>query len=696
MTVVARISIPLTLLALGLVALGACVSSSPTSAPTLAPEAAAELASGAGDVLTPVETGRHPRWMKLDPQAIFPPPPAEGITPVALPLVLRSPVVSYRPVASQPEDEEWKAFDSPRPRSVPSGTADRSRQGLAGPSAAASEGASAAFVAPDPEPLAPALTSSFDTTTFETNITNTGGFLFIPADPSGAAGPNHLVNVVNVTLRIHDKVGTVLEDTALASFFSSLSPLTFTFDPKVIYDQHTGRYVVITLEQTDDGAGGDPESSRLFLAVSDDHDPEGTWFIAALDTRISIGGLDHWADFPGLAVDEEAVYVTANMFKFAADGGSFDGVRLFVIDKGSGSGGFYDGGVVSATILDPYAGGGVETTTQPAHVFGTAPPGVGTFLVSYSGITNGVTEAVQVVRVDDPLGSPTFTQEFVDVGDLEDLLAPLPPAPQSSSSLDVATNDRRALNAVWFEDSLWVTATIDPKVGDADAGEATAHWWRVDTSSLGASTLADQGSVLGDDVASDTFTFFPSLAVNGAGQMALGFSGSAASIFPGSFYTTRNPGDAAGTTSGSATLRAGTDFYERPLCGPENRWGDYSGVAVDPVDGCFWVYNKHAIDRGVGIDCDMDTVVDEDGVWGTAFGKLCPGGACPAQMVLADTTLGGTQVRSAAASIRTISAVTVETGSDVTFRAGERIVFESGFGVESGASFTAQTGVGCP
>jgi len=698
-----------------LLALGACSSSSSSSAPVTPATAAGNVARTpsvdsaseaeeptermevseslpeASDLLTPIETGRHPRWMKIDPDAIFPPPPAERIIPVAVPGVFRSPLVSYQPVALRPQQDQWRAFDLPRPRRTASSASSRS-----GAPADPSTGGSAATVSSTPEPRAPALSSSFDTTTFETNITNTGGFIFTPADPHGAAGPNHLVNVVNVTLRIHGKTGTLLEDTALASFFSPLSPLTFTFDPKVVYDQHAGRFVVITLELTDDGAGGSTETSRLLVAVSDDNNPVGTWFMVALDTKLDIGGTDHFADFPGLAVDEEAIYVTANMFEFIADGNDFGGVRLFVIDKGLGRGGFYDGGVASASVLDPYAGGGIETTTQPAHVFGTAPAGVGTFLVAYSGITTGTTEGVQIVRIDDPLGSPTFLRQIVDVGNIEDLVTGLPLAPQSGSSVEVATNDRRALNAVWFDDSLWVGATIDPKAGDADTGEATAHWWEFDTSSLGALSLADQGSVLGEDIATDTYTFFPAVAVNGAGQLALGFSGSASSIFPGSFYTTREPADAAGTTSGSATLRAGTDFYERFLCGVENRWGDYSGVAVDPVDGCFWVYNKHAVTRGSGVDCNMDNVPDEDGVWGTAFGKVCPSGACPADMVLADITLTGSQVRSAASSIRTASAVTVDAAADVTFRAGERIVFESGFSVETGASFTARTGVGCP
>lgn len=694
--------------------LSGCVSSSPLTpvrpkpplaepeeeTPEVHPEDSSAVEKEAGvEVLVPLEVGRNPRWMKIDPSAVFPPPPPEGVETVAVPTLLTTPVATYRPAPLAPGQEAIRAFDMPTPKSVtrPEEGGLESVASAVHPSSAPSPLASAQIVGTEiPQPLAPALTSSFDTTTMGTNSANTGGFLFIPADPSGAAGPHHLVNVVNVSLRFHEKSGALLTDTTLASFLGPLGPVTFTFDPKVVYDQYSGRFVMVTLELTDDGAGGGAETSKLFVAVSDDHNPVGTWFGAVFDTKLNIGGTDHWLDYPGLAVDEEAVYVTGNMFEFLVNGRTFGGVRLFILDKGLGRGGFYEGGLVSGFVLDPYAGGGTPTTTQPAHVFGAAPPGVGTFLVSYSGLSNGASEFVQVVRVDDPLGSPTFTQQFIDVGNLEDLGAGLPLAPQSGTGVDVATNDRRALNAVWFEDSLWLGATIDPKNGDADAGEATAHWWEIDTSSLGTLTVADQGSVLGDDIATDTFTFFPAIAVNGKGQMGLGFSGSASSVFPGSFYTTRDPGDAAGSTSGSATLRAGTAFYDRFLCGPSNRWGDYSGIAVDPVDGCFWVYNKHSISRGFGVDCNGDFIADEDGVWGTAFGKICPSSACPADMVLADLTLVGSQTRSAASSILTTGDVTVPAGADVTFQALDRIVFESGFSVESGSSFTARTDAGCP
>lgn len=659
------------------------------------PEVLAAETGPATDAARPVtRVSEKPTVFALPDAERLPPSAPRWMTPVSLPVQIFEPPAAYRPV-TEPEARRYVLPELPTVQN-PSSLTDESTSRLAPKPSTASPVFESGMA-----PAAPLPSTDFTSTDFDDNAANTDGFLSIPADPIAAAGPNHVLNVVNVTLRVHEKDGTLLVDTALDDFFASLSPDTFTFDPKVVFDHHAGRWLVVTLERLDDGSGGSPEESKIFVAVSDDADPLGTWFQIAIDAKTNIGGTDHWADYPGFAVDEEAVYITANMFEFAADGFDFGGVRLWVLGKGLGSGGFYDGGSLTAAKFDPYAGGGIPTTTQPAQIYGDAPADVGTFLVSYSGISDTMTstEAVQVVRIDNPLSSPTFTLTFVDFGDVEDLAAALPGAPQSGTSTLVETNDRRALHSVWHADSLWLTATIDPKTGDPDSGEATAYWWELDTTDLSLLTVADQGTVLGDDIANDTFTFFPSIAVNGIGQVAIGFSGSASSIFPGSFYTTREPGDPAGTTSGSATLFAGADSYIRTFCG-RNRWGDYSGVAVDPVDGCFWVYNKHAIATGTttSIDCDGDGSDEtiESGRWSTGYGKVCLSGACPPDMLLASIDLTGTQIRKAGVNLRTVEDVTVKTSADVTFRAGSRIVLGDGFSVEGGASFTAEiTGSPC-
>lgn len=472
------------------------------------------------------------------------------------------------------------------------------------------------YFGPKPPAInAATLFSTIEAFNFDDNGSETG-FVFIPPDPIGVAGPNHLVAVVNVMIDWYLKDGTRQFRDALQDFFAPLSPLTFTFDPKVIYDQYEDRFVVVTLEQTAVADGDPANTSRILLAVSDDANPNGTWHFHAINSMINIGFFPHWADYPGFAVDEEAVYITCNMFPFLIGVG---GVRLWIVDKGVGSGGFYDGGSASVTVHNPYASAANEATTQPAHVFGSGGvgPGIGNFLVSYSGFTDGTNEAVQVVRVDDPLGSPSFTQEFVPVGNIDNTsISTLPDAPQSGTSDLIEVNDRRALHAVWRNNELWMTTTILPNSGP-DVNQTTAHWFKLNTSAIPSPiTLADQGNIGGEDIASGTYTFFPSVAVDQNGNAGFGFSASASTIFAGAYYTGRLSSDPAGTVQSSGTLRAGQDFYLRTFGGERNRWGDYSGMSVDPSDDLtFWVFNEYALMSGSGTP-------PEDGRWGTAFGSF--------------------------------------------------------------------------
>lgn len=172
-----------------------------------------------------------------------------------------------------------------------------------------------------PEPLAPPASPIIEGANFDDNASNTGGFLFIPPDPIGAVGADHLVSIVNASIEWHSKTGVQQHSqglglgpfaTAVGSFFEPLAPVNALFDPKVIYDQHAGRFVVVALERQDVTEGDPADTSRILLAVSDDSDPNGTWYFHAINSRINLGGLDRWADYPGFSVDEEAVYINGD------------------------------------------------------------------------------------------------------------------------------------------------------------------------------------------------------------------------------------------------------------------------------------------------------------------------------------------------------------------------------------------------
>jgi len=73
------------------------------------------------------------------------------------------------------------------------------------------------------------------------------------------------------------------------------------------------------------------------------------------------------------------------------------------------------------------------------------------------------------------------------------------------------------------------------------------------------------------------------------GDIGVGFSQSSRSIHPAIAFTGRVPSDPLNTLALPAKIVAGMGSQIG-----ENRWGDYSGLAIDPVDDCtFWYVNQY-------------------------------------------------------------------------------------------------------
>src|SRR3954452_18791960 len=73
------------------------------------------------------------------------------------------------------------------------------------------------------------------------NFSDTAGY--VPPDTIAAAGPNHVVEAVNLSMRIYSKSGTILSTQDLSTLFSSVNPVNLS-DPVVMYDESAGRFVI--------------------------------------------------------------------------------------------------------------------------------------------------------------------------------------------------------------------------------------------------------------------------------------------------------------------------------------------------------------------------------------------------------------------------------------------------------------------
>lgn len=515
------------------------------------------------------------------------------------------------------------------------------------------------------------------------------GSYSIPPDPSGAVGTTHVGHVTNVAMSFHTKAGVEASGypQSLKSFFSTLSPTTNTFDPKIIWDQYENRWVVVTLEKT-------ASVSKIFLAVSATADPTGTWYYQEINALQTINGEACWFDYPGFAIDDKAIYITGNYFQLSDNTNC--SAEIIIVDKGVSSGIY--AGTTSANdnlatnpafnIFNPVteAGTGFNTTNMPAHTFGTRTASEGTYLIGYGGLSNGTTEFFQVFTITNPLAaSPTFAQELVTMGDLDNTSVSFPDAPQLGNATNIETNGRRTLDAIWRNGKLW---TVSQVVGTGtNAGQSSVLWGKLNATTAGGLSLDAIGLIEGEDISSGAHTWMPSIAVNAYDHAAVGFSAVNATMYAGVYASIID--GATNTPGSSITIKAGTDDYVRTFGGSSNRWGDYSGTAVDPVNENFWVINEAAITNGT------PTSGGEVGRWQVFIQELVAPTGCVANLNITSTPVtAGTYEASTSVTTQSGSTIEVNSGATVVFQGGSSVQLNPGFHAQSGSIFTAQI-AGC-
>lgn len=418
---------------------------------------------------------------------------------------------------------------------------------------------------------------------FESFSSNAGSDLAgRPPDPNGAVGPNHLVSIINFAIGWHTKNGVAQCFERLENFFSQLAPVR-VFDPRVIYDSYAGRFVVTVADE--DAVN---QTSRILIAVSDDDNPNGTWHFQAIDATITVPPfLAYGVDQPILALDEEAIYITGNMFSFGGE--AYWKSRVWILNKA-----LYNGGVSTWTVYDPAIVTGVPNYPMaPAQVYGVMPSGIGTYLVRYSGFSDGGIEHLSVIRVDSPLTTPVFAHQWIPVDNIDLSSDTLPAVPQLGSATTLEAGDRRAQSAVWRDGRLFVAAQVKSNSG-ADNGQVTAHWWIVATQNPSALTLVEQGNIGGEDIQPGTRTFYPAIMVDIDGNVGIGFSAAGPLLYPGAYYTLKLSSFQLGQIGPSQIVSAGVNSYAQVDVESRNRWGDYSGLALDPNDSrTFWAFNMY-------------------------------------------------------------------------------------------------------
>ena len=515
---------------------------------------------------------------------------------------------------------------------------DRVPQVYPGPSTASTSPTQPAV----PAPAAPAPTPniSFDGLDFA----NWGGGH--PPDENGDVGPTYYIQTINTSIGIFNKstgvrVAAFTFDTFMSQAnFGNLCDTDNFGDPVVLYDTFEDRWFITDFAFQLDVSGNviNPPGSFQCMAVSKTGDPvTGGWNFYSINTT---GGL---GDYPKFGIWPDGIYMSANMFDYAASG-SFQNVRVFAFNKAQ----MYRGAPVAQVVSFNVADTG-EFTLLPSNArlqAGTPPVGSPNYFISTWQFLNA--QSVYKFHVDwNSISLSTFTGPFNPVANSSWPNASVGSAATPGNSLDVleiramAQNQYTNLSGV---ESLWTTHTVRRQ---DTLGFAAPRWYQVPVTGGAVGVNDTQSATWDPDGANVTYRYVPSLAVDRAGNMAIGYTTSNSTTNPGIKYAGRLSSDPVNTFSQSEqTLIQGTGTQTGSCGGTCSRWGDYTAMTLD-TDGCtFWYTNEYYAVNGLN---------DLTRIGSFKFGACTPVGT---------GTVSGTVVRASDSS--PISGATVALGVRTT------------------------------
>ena len=385
---------------------------------------------------------------------------------------------------------------------------------------------------------------------------------------------------VNDEVAIYDKVtGAELFSERLSfdsGFFGSVGATATVFDPWIIYDDDSQRFFIVAIDvaKVDKGA--------LYLAVSTSSSPSnGTdWHKYRFDAThqpepLNLGLGPHFPDYEKLGVNDDAIFISGNYFPITEGTGIYAGITA--IEKAP----LLQGGAANFLYENFFQGSSVFPLNQ-----------------FESGSTQYFAESIGVDKIRIHAVSDVLTNPRRDTFDLivPAYEAPMP-VPQLGGEAPADAVGSRVMTGVWRDGSAWFAhGIVDPEIGD---GENVVRWYEVATNNYPEAepTLVQSGNV---DPGPDVHAWMPAIAVDGAGNMAVGFALGGPNQYFGAGYTGRLATDPLGeTVLPVSELVDGEGSYSL-VSGTRNRWGDYTGMVVDPSDdSTFWVMNEYATSSGV-------------------------------------------------------------------------------------------------
>ena len=415
-------------------------------------------------------------------------------------------------------------------------------------------------------------------------VCGAGAACYAPPDTNGAVGATQYVQWVNAAYAVFDKStgAPILGPIAGNAIWANLSGGCATNndgDPIVQYDKIANSWILTQFSIT--GANGTSIPYLQCVAVSQTSDATGVYNLYAF-------GYSQFPDYPKLGVWPDAYYVTFNMFT-----STFVGPQVCAYDRTSMLAGL-------AATQQCFQLSNSYGAMLPGDFDGTMAPLIGAPDPVLSLGTNSLNLWRFHVDWAHPANTTLTGPINVSVASFSRACNGSNCVPQPSTSQKLYSLGDRLMYrlayrrfADWHE-SLVVNHSVS--VG----GVSSVRWYELrnvtDTSQT--PTVFQQGTL---DASDGIHRWMGSIAMDQAGDMALGYSVSSSTTYPSIRYTGRISTDSLGAMEAETRIQDGTGSQLQNL----SRWGDYSAMTVDQVDDCtFWYTNEYLKSSGT---CNWST-----------------------------------------------------------------------------------------
>ncbi|MEO8552170.1 MAG: MYXO-CTERM sorting domain-containing protein, partial [Kofleriaceae bacterium] len=400
----------------------------------------------------------------------------------------------------------------------------------------------------------------------------------VPPDTDGDIGPNHYVQVVNTSVTVFSRTGTILLGPAptgsVFNGFVGACGQSNDGDATIRYDHIADRWVIAQFSIGNNAQG----PYYQCVAVSTSPDPTGTY----ARYQFNYNALN---DYPKIGLWPDGYYFTFNMFNFTA--GTFLGGKICAMDRVKMLAGATDATMQCFDAGENYGG------LLAADVDGHASPPVGApnYVIA---LDQDTAHAFWKLHVDftTPANS-TFTGPTpITVAAFDPLCGGSTCVVQPTGGSQLASLADRAMNRFVYRrfadhESLLLAHSVTAGAGGG------IRWYELRNPAT-TPTVFQSGTYAPDGA----YRWIPSIAMDGAGQIAVAYTVSSSTINPSIRFAGRAATDAPGTFGIAESVIVNGTGAQTGI----NRWGDYAALNIDPVDDCtFWATHEyHGTPNGGG------------------------------------------------------------------------------------------------